>query len=300
MATHSMHAPFVRDNHGAVRLTALAMLLAVTVASPAVAHAQAAGSCPSGERPQFVFGFADLRVRLGDAMGDPATCAFPDPNGTGDVHQRTTHGLAFWRKSTNTPTFTNGSEHWALTSAGLVTWTGTSVDPPPADAAATPASSSSPVLLPPAGLAPFAGLPVSSIVAGATGYSVVYGVNGGSSAVVNGQPGRPTFVPVFSRCVNTALYCTENILGRDDTRPASEIFRGLTVKGQSAVATHTTCCNGLYWTVQWYDPAADMTYELSLEQDLSKPYGEEVSPGNLASARQLAALADQLVPAPAF
>jgi hypothetical protein len=44
--------------------------------------------------------------------------------------QQTTTGLAFWRKATNTPTFTDGSRHWALTSGGLVAWTGPSVDPP--------------------------------------------------------------------------------------------------------------------------------------------------------------------------
>ena len=45
---------------------------------------------------------------------------------TGDSHQQTSSGLSFYRKRTNTPTFTNGSEHWALTRDGLVTWTGSS------------------------------------------------------------------------------------------------------------------------------------------------------------------------------
>ncbi|MGI9147729.1 MAG: hypothetical protein ACR2IK_14450 [Chloroflexota bacterium] len=77
-----------------------------------------------------MFGFADLRAQIGDPMGDPVTCEFSDPSGTGDIHQRTTTGLAFWRKSTNTPTFTNGFDHWAQTPMGRVTWTGASVDPP--------------------------------------------------------------------------------------------------------------------------------------------------------------------------
>jgi hypothetical protein len=94
----------------------------------AVADAQQ--GCQSSESPHFTFGFADLKMQIGDAMGDPVTCEFSDPNGTGDVHQRTTTGLAFWRKSTNTATFTNGFEHWAVTHDGLVTWTGSSVDPP--------------------------------------------------------------------------------------------------------------------------------------------------------------------------
>jgi len=90
----------------------------------------AGNHCGAGVTPRFTFGFADLKARLGDAMGEPLTCEFADPNGTGDVHQQTTRGLAFWRKDTNTPTFTNGSEHWGRTPAGWVEWSGTSIDPP--------------------------------------------------------------------------------------------------------------------------------------------------------------------------
>jgi hypothetical protein len=106
----------------------------VVAAAPAPARpAQAVplgNHCGVGVAPRFTFGFADLKARLGDAMGEPLTCEFADPNGTGDVHQQTTRGLAFWRKGTNTPTFTNGSEHWGRTPAGWVEWSGTSIDPP--------------------------------------------------------------------------------------------------------------------------------------------------------------------------
>src|SRR5690348_15579415 len=101
----------------------------VLVPSEAVA-AQTAQGCQAGESPNFTFGFADLKAQIGDAMGNPLTCEFSDPGGTGDVHQRTSTGLAFWRKSTNTPTFTDGFNHWAQTPGGWVTWTGASVDPP--------------------------------------------------------------------------------------------------------------------------------------------------------------------------
>jgi hypothetical protein len=107
------------------------LALVVTFAVPASASAQTANGCAPGQAPGYVFGFADLQSRLTVAMGDPMSCEFPDPNGTGDVHQRTTRGLAFWRKATNTPTFTNGSEHWAITVRGLLYWTGSSIDPPP-------------------------------------------------------------------------------------------------------------------------------------------------------------------------
>ena len=106
----------------------MALVPAQTVAAqPAV---QTAAGCQPGEAPHFTFGFADLKAQIGDDMGTPLTCEFPDPRGTGDVHQRTTTGLAFWRKSTNTPTFTDGFDHWAETPNGWVTWTGASVDPP--------------------------------------------------------------------------------------------------------------------------------------------------------------------------
>ncbi|HEY3062731.1 MAG TPA: hypothetical protein VGL99_27485 [Chloroflexota bacterium] len=106
-------------------------LIAASVLLPApTTLAQGTTSCTAGQAPRFMFGFADLKAHIGEAMGEPVTCEFSDPNGTGDVHQRTTSGLAFWRKSTNTPTFTNGFEHWANTPAGWVTWTGAGIDPP--------------------------------------------------------------------------------------------------------------------------------------------------------------------------
>lgn len=94
------------------------------------AGAQSATLCPPGQVPHYVFGFAALKAQLGAIMGDPLSCEFPDPNGTGDVHQRTSNGLAFWRKRTNTPTYTDGYHHWALVPGGLAYWTGTSIDPP--------------------------------------------------------------------------------------------------------------------------------------------------------------------------
>jgi hypothetical protein len=87
--------------------------------------------CDSADIPQFSFGFAELQAQIGPAMGYPVTCEFRDPNGTGDVLQVTSKGLAFVRNKTNLPSFTDGYSRWALTSAGLVNWTGSSIDPPP-------------------------------------------------------------------------------------------------------------------------------------------------------------------------
>jgi hypothetical protein len=121
---------------------------------PVTISAQSATSCAPGQTPRYVFGFANLKAAMGAPMGEPTTCEFADPNGTGDVHQRTSTGLAFWRKSTNTPTFTNGFTHWALTNEGLVAWTGDSIDPPgtvlpPATATPTAQPTSAPTVVAP-------------------------------------------------------------------------------------------------------------------------------------------------------
>jgi hypothetical protein len=80
-------------------------------------------------RPIFLYGFAELRVRIGDKMGQPLECEraiFP----SGDTNQRTTTGLAYYRSGVNIPSFVNGLDHWALTEQGMVHWIGDVVDPP--------------------------------------------------------------------------------------------------------------------------------------------------------------------------
>ena len=63
-------------------------------------------------------------------MGAAWSCEYGDPQGSGDVLQATTTGLAFYRVSTNTPTFTDGWNHWGIAPDGVVYWTGGSIDPP--------------------------------------------------------------------------------------------------------------------------------------------------------------------------
>src|SRR5437868_648879 len=116
----------------------LSALLVIAATSVPTVGAQAAPHCDRDQSPQFVFGFASLKAQLGDAMGEPVSCEYSDPNGTGDTLQDTSRGLAFWRKSTNTPTFTDGAIHWAIAGAGLVTWTASSIDPPPLALQPTP------------------------------------------------------------------------------------------------------------------------------------------------------------------
>ena len=93
--------------------------------------------CAPGQEPEFQFGFAFLKSQLGDLMGEPLECEHANPE-NGDTLQQTTTGLSFYRKSTNTPTFTDGWNHWAWTGQGLVYWTGSSVDPPVSADGGTP------------------------------------------------------------------------------------------------------------------------------------------------------------------
>lgn len=90
-----------------------------------------AGACSPGAPPVFVLGFAELKRQVGAPMGEPLECERANPR-TGDTEQRTSTGLAYYRRTTNLVAFTDGWRHWALTENGLVTWEGDSPDPPPA------------------------------------------------------------------------------------------------------------------------------------------------------------------------
>ena len=118
--------------HRARSFVALFAALAVVASSwpgSSPGAAQSLPFCQPGQSSAFQFGFAALKEQLGDIMGQPIECEHTNPE-NGDSIQNTTTGLSFYRKRTNTPTFTNGYEHWGLTSSGLVFWTGDSIDPP--------------------------------------------------------------------------------------------------------------------------------------------------------------------------
>src|SRR3954471_16960760 len=119
------------------RVLGALLALGVVFLAPAPAAFAQAAFCAPGTSPKFSFGFATLKSQLGSTMGDPVECEHTDGT-SGDVLQQTTTGLSFWRKSTNTPTFTDGFNHWALTPGGLVAWTGQAVDPPNTARGASP------------------------------------------------------------------------------------------------------------------------------------------------------------------
>ena len=118
----------------------MAGVLAAVVTVMVVAGVAAAPYCVPGVDPAYAFGFKALHDALGAEMGDPLECEHGNPE-NGDTLQQTTNGLSFYRQSTNTPTFTNGWEHWALTVRGLLYWTGVEIDPPDDAATVTPPTS---------------------------------------------------------------------------------------------------------------------------------------------------------------
>lgn len=112
-------APFVRD--------ALAARSADPVvdgsAAPAFAATEPAPFCAPDEAPHFAFGIAALHDAIDSVMGEPLECEHPD-SANGDTLQQTTTGLAIYRQTSNTPEFTDGWDHWALTSDGVSAWSG--------------------------------------------------------------------------------------------------------------------------------------------------------------------------------
>ncbi len=75
--------------------------------------------CDPGQVPAFTFGFGELNAALGTEMGEPTECAHTDV-ASGDAYQQTTKGLAIYRRSSNTPSFSTWLGRWELTPDGLV------------------------------------------------------------------------------------------------------------------------------------------------------------------------------------
>jgi hypothetical protein len=73
---------------------------------------------------------AALKAMLGAAMGEALECERV-VNDQGDTQQKTTTGLAYYRKALNVACFTTGWDHWGLMAHGVVHWAGDAVDPPP-------------------------------------------------------------------------------------------------------------------------------------------------------------------------
>jgi hypothetical protein len=99
-------------------VTSLAAILLLLPIGGASAEGELA--CADGVPPHWGAQFADLHQSLGDVMGAPAGCLQTDAEG--DAIQMTTTGVAIVRSS-GLVVFASGDHHWALSPAGLESWT---------------------------------------------------------------------------------------------------------------------------------------------------------------------------------
>jgi hypothetical protein len=162
------------------------------------------------------------------------------------------------------------------------------------------------VLVPPSTLAPFKDLPILRIDATGQGiarYAVYYGDLTTGAASVSGLIGRASFdaaVPRLPDCTAEAAYCVGPAAGQSASDPPGvELFRAPDlVNDDPAFATHRVCCNGLFWSLSWYETATNMSYTIDLSRNVAAQFGGSGASRDVAAARGIAALATQLVPLP--
>ena len=58
------------------------------------------------------------------------------------------------------------------------------------------------------------------------------------------------------------------------------------------------CCNGVFWSVSWYEQRTNMSYTIDLSRSVAERYGGPVAEADVAAARAVAAMAAQLVKLP--
>jgi hypothetical protein len=161
------------------------------------------------------------------------------------------------------------------------------------------------VLVAPSNLEPFANLPIFRLDANGRGiarYAVYYGdlTNGGAS--ISGLTSRAAFdtaVPRLPNCPAEATYCVGPAPGQAAGPPGLELFRTADlVAGNPAFVTHRVCCNGVFWSLSWYDSRADMSYAVDLSRSVAERYGTSAAEADVSAAHAVAALAAQLVKLP--
>ena len=161
------------------------------------------------------------------------------------------------------------------------------------------------VLVAPSNLEPFASLPVLRTEAASRGiarYAVYYSDLTTGTATISGFVGRASFDAGGARlpdCNPDGTYCSGPVPGQSPGPPGLELFRtpGL-VEDYPAYATHRVCCNGVFWSLSWYEPRANMSYSIDVSRSAAAQYGGSVAEANVDAARAFAALASQLVRLP--
>jgi PH (Pleckstrin Homology) domain-containing protein len=139
----------------------LMLLMFLTVwSAPSIALADPSPFCNGEAAPTLDQAFAGLATLLADRAGTPKECSHTE-QASGDLQQATSGGLFYLRKSTNTPTFTDGADHWALRGTQSLHWTTSEADPPSsAEVSTVPSTISQPAPTPVAVVAASAALPI--------------------------------------------------------------------------------------------------------------------------------------------
>src|SRR5579859_2704390 len=162
------------------------------------------------------------------------------------------------------------------------------------------------VLVPPTGLAPFKDLPIMRIDATSQGiarFAVYYGDITTGVASISGLIGRSSFdgaLPRMTDCAPDAAYCVGPGAGQNAADPPGlELFRPEHLVGDDpAFATHRVCCNGVFWSLNWYDAGVNMSYTIDLSRTIAAQYGSSAADDDVNAAKAVGALAGQLVRLP--
>jgi hypothetical protein len=162
------------------------------------------------------------------------------------------------------------------------------------------------VLVAPSTLVPFKDLPIMRLDATSQGiarYAVYYGDITTGVASISGLIGRSSFdatLPRVQDCASSAAYCTGATVGQHDGDPPGlELFRPDHLVGDNpAFATHRVCCNGVFWSLSWYEPSSNMSYTIDLSRNVATQFGSSSADDDVNAAKAVGALAGQLVRLP--
>lgn len=161
------------------------------------------------------------------------------------------------------------------------------------------------VLVAPSGLEPFASLPIlrtESASRGIARYAVYYSDLTSGAATISGLLGRESFDTGATRlpdCSPDGTYCSGPVPGQSSGPPGLELFRAPGLVGEyPAYATHRVCCNGVFWSLSWYEARVDMSYSIEVSRSAAIQYGGSAVEANVAAARAFAVLASELVRLP--
>jgi len=101
-------------------------------------------------------------------------------------------------------------------------------------------------------------------------------------------------------CAPDAAYCVGPGAGQNAADPPGlELFRPEHLVGDDpAFATHRVCCNGVFWSLNWYAAGVNMSYTIDLSRTIAAQYGSSAADDDVNAAKAVGALAGQLVRLP--